>query len=85
MPVALRIQATPFGLIRLLPLALTACAATKESDPALAHACQLKPCICAPAQTVLFRRDDNVPLQWKQNGDAYCPEGYVLRLDTKKK
>ena len=65
------------------PLLLAACAQTTQSPETLALACQTRECICVPETQAIFASDDTAPLQWKQNGDAYCPEGYVLELVRK--
>lgn len=56
------------GLICAL-LLLSACAQSDEAKRNLALACQTTSCVCLPEGPVL----------WRQNGDAYCPEGQVLR------
>jgi hypothetical protein len=51
--------------------------------PELELACQTKKCICTPQNVTLLRKMESVPVEWKANGDAYCPSGYVLRLEPK--
>lgn len=63
-------------------IALAGCAL--DPIPELALACQTKKCICAPRTMTLLRKMESVPVEWKANGDAYCPSDYVLRLDPKK-
>ena len=58
---------------------LAACTVQAESNPDNKYACQTEPCLCVPEQLTLFNREDTVPILWKENGDAYCPEGHVLK------
>lgn len=64
-------------LLAGLPLLLAACAGDRKGDPNLAVACALKPCECTPEGAF---GGDPAPVLWRENGDAYCPEGYALRL-----
>jgi len=54
-----------------------------EEKPELALACQVTKCVCMPVQASYPLKGEPVPVQWKSNGDAYCPEGYVLRRAEK--
>ena len=67
-------------LAAFVPLVLAACAQATQSPASLALACQTRECVCIPENQSIFASGDTAPLQWKQNGDAYCPEGYVLEL-----
>lgn len=69
------------SLALLAPLALLACTASKESKVAMEHACQTKACVCSEADAPLLSAADTVPLKWRDNGDAYCPEDFTLRFD----
>ena len=77
------------GLVRaVLPLllaggALSSCAGDRKGDPKLAVACALKPCECTPDGA--FASGDAEPVLWRENGDAYCREGYALRLSDSAK
>ena len=71
------------ALAAFAPLVLAACTQTTQSPDTLALACQTRECICVPENQSIFASGDTAPLQWKQNGDAYCPEGYVLELVRK--
>jgi hypothetical protein len=51
----------------------------------MALACQTSKCTCLPESSGLLVKGDAAAVQWKLNGDAFCPEGYVLRRDEKKK
>ena len=68
------------ALAAFVPLALAACAQNTPSPETLALACQTRECVCVPETQSIFASGDTAPLQWKLNGDAYCPEGYVLEL-----
>jgi len=68
-------------LLNAALLFLAGCAL--EAKPELALACQTKKCVCMPAQASFPIKGKPVPVQWKTNGDAYCDEGYVLRLAEK--
>ncbi len=60
---------------------LSGCALQKSIEGgSLAGACQLRPCECANPRGPLGTFADIQPVQWQDNGDAICPEGYQLRL-----
>lgn len=60
-------------------VAVAACAG--EAPPqSLAKTCQLKACECAAPDTSWFGRAPTIDIRWQPNGDAACPDGYVLRL-----
>ena len=42
----------------------------------------MRTCECAPAEARYAGKPS--PLLWRQNGDAYCREGYTLRLALEK-
>lgn len=69
-------------LAALAPLALAACAQASPSQEALALACQTRDCICVEVTQTIFESGDTAPVLWKQNGDAYCQDGYRLQLVT---
>lgn len=58
---------------------LAACGSDREGDPSLAVGCALKSCECVP-KGGLFKSGAAEAVRWRQNGDAYCREGYALRL-----
>ena len=64
---------------------LSACAAADKGPGNLADACQLKPCTCVEEGGSAFFGRKTADLLWKRSGEAYCPEGFVLRLAPKKK
>ena len=61
---------------------LAACGSTErakvERIPNLALACQTMECTCSAQTGSLFRKTKTTELLWRSNGDAYCPEGFVL-------
>ena len=69
----------------LLGAGLAGCAL--EPIPGMELKCQMTECICAPAQATFpaLPGITSVSVLWKQNGDAYCPQDYVLRKAPKKK
>ncbi len=56
------------------------CGAKKGERPNLPLACETRQCICTEAEMFAWRTGKKVPVEWKLTGDAYCPDGYVLRL-----
>lgn len=59
-------------------VALAACA--RKQDPDLELACAVRECECLPENPGIFRTPRGEEVLWRQNGNAYCREGYVLRL-----
>ena len=66
-------------LIAGLLAALTGCGSDREGDPSLRVACAVRSCECVP-KGGLFKSSSAEAVLWQQNGDAYCREGYALRL-----
>lgn len=68
-------------------LALTAACNTAENEHALnlPLACQLEKCVCAHPDRHFYEKPNPEPVLWKENGDAYCPEGLVLEQAKKDK
>lgn len=69
----------------LLGIGLAGCA--RDPIPGMALKCQMTKCACV-ATAVTFPAKpgpDAVPIVWQDNGDASCPEGYVLREAPKDK
>ena len=62
-------------------LALAACTPHERERANLALACQIKACVCKPARRPLFTKRETTPVLWRQNGEAYCPDDYVLRYE----
>lgn len=71
------------GILVLLGDLAAACA--RPPMPELALACQTRTCVCLPAEQSFPAREKSRDVLWHANGDAYCPEGYVLRLATDRK
>jgi hypothetical protein len=67
-------------IVLLLAALLSACSAAgeKKGQQQLAGACQVRKCACGPAGWSSFMPGGDVPVEWRENGDAYCPDGYML-------
>jgi hypothetical protein len=71
------------GRLRCLPLLLglamgiAGCSQTGLSQQDLSLACELHKCDCASDASTF---DPGKPLQWQQDGSAYCPKDYHLRM-----
>ncbi len=59
---------------------LSACSQATETPPDLAKVCQVRKCTCTETGAGIFRAPDTADILWRENGDAYCPVGYELRL-----
>ncbi len=59
------------------------CGGEKGEPAKMRFACETKQCVCTEARIYVFRKSDEVPVEWRSTGDAYCPEGYVLGLADK--
>ncbi len=64
----------------LILVGLTGCAL--EPDPSMALACQITKCVCTTTNWSFMAKDEPAPVLWRLNGDAYCPDGHVLRRAT---
>ena len=56
-----------------------------KGDPALT--CQLTACTCVSLDRPFFRRSKTTEISavlWRQNGAAYCPEGFELQPPKEK-
>ncbi|MEX2453716.1 MAG: hypothetical protein WD470_03375 [Rhodospirillaceae bacterium] len=64
-----------------LVLTLAACGGRGDDSgpPQLNLACQIVPCECVQEGGGMFLTRDKAELVWKENGDAACPAGYMLR------
>ncbi len=71
---------SPLFLMALMPMLLAACAEREESNVDLTLTCQLSKCICAGPEKLFLQEDEPEPLLWRENGDAYCPDGLELKL-----
>lgn len=68
-----------FVIAMLALAALGGCADREQVQANLALRCQTTACVCEPDVRPLFTRAEFPEVQWRLNGDAYCPEGYYLR------
>ncbi len=66
-------------LSALLGVGLAGCAL--EPIPGMELKCQMTECTCVPTHAVfpVQLEATSVPVLWKGNGDAYCPQDHVLR------
>lgn len=71
----------------LLAMLLGACSGepTLQGAPELAKACAVRQCQCLSSSIPFFFIRESAPVQWRENGDAYCPEGFSLVLSEAKK
>ncbi len=67
-------------LMAVILTPLAACAEREESKVDLTLACQLSKCICAGPEKLFLQEDEPEPVLWREDGDAYCPEGLELKL-----
>ncbi len=59
------------------------CELTNKEPPNLPLACETKQCVCTEADAPFFSPAKEVPVEWKPTGEAYCPQGYILKLAKK--
>lgn len=64
-------------VLAVLAAGATACSADKER---LAGACQVQRCVCAPGGWSPVAAGGQVPVLWRSDGSASCPEGLELHL-----
>ncbi len=62
-----------------LALLLAGCGTDPKPSVDLSMACQLAKCICAAEKKPFFAKQATEPVQWEEDGTAYCAEGYVLQ------
>lgn len=74
-----------FALFGLALWLLAGCASQRQEEADLALTCQLTTCTCAGPDRLFLSEKEAQPVLWKENGDAYCPEGLELKIDDKKK
>lgn len=61
-------------------LALAACGGNGDKPVRdLAIYCQFHDCHCRKPGITLFSSAEKAELLWRQNGDAYCPDGFEIR------
>ncbi len=46
--------------------------------PRMGEACQLRGCACVGKGIPFFGGRDSAKVQWRRNGDAFCPDGFEL-------
>lgn len=63
----------------------TACSAEEKPVVDLSLACQLNECVCVQPDRPFYEKPEPQPVLWKENGDAYCPDGLALELADKLK
>ena len=66
-----------------LAAAAAGCGGDKSEPANMPFACETKQCICTEAERHAFRKGNEVPVEWRPTGDAFCPASYVLRLRDK--
>jgi len=74
----------PLILLSVILTLLAACTEYEEEKANLALTCQLNKCVCAHPDRLFIEKLDPEPVLWKENGDAYCPDGLQLKLAGKK-
>ena len=73
-------------LLAVVLCALGACAGSPEAGRDMALTCATTACECVTPKVSPFGKSDPGPVLWRENGDAYCPEGQVLqRANYKRK
>jgi hypothetical protein len=60
-----------------LATSIAGCSQTGLSQQDLSLACELHKCDCASDASTF---DPGKPLLWQQDGSAYCPKDYHLRM-----
>lgn len=67
-------------LALIIGLGLAGCAtASPDRQTTLAGACQMRSCECMEAGS-LTPFAERRPVEWRINGDAYCPDGFQLQI-----
>lgn len=62
-----------------LTILIAACGIVLNEEAELHLICQTHPCTCLSRTVVPFDKRASTEVLWRQNGDAYCPDGFVLR------
>lgn len=79
------VRATALASLTAVLFLAAACGSSETPEQEaerMALACQTKFCACEQERVGILTKVERVPILWRLNGDAYCPEGYVLRFDT---
>ena len=58
----------------------SSCEFKKKVPPNLPLACETRQCVCTEIDAPFFQTSKIVPVEWKSTGEAFCLEGYVLKL-----
>ena len=61
-------------------MALAACAGDETAQRDMRLTCQLNKCVCAAPERAFLAGEPPKEVQWTSDGDAFCPEGYSLKL-----
>ena len=70
----------PLFLLAVILMLLAACADYEEAKPNLSLTCQLNKCVCSHRDRPFIEEKEPEPVLWRENGDAYCPDGLELKL-----
>lgn len=68
------------GLALAAATGLLAGCQSAPPQPDLALACQTRSCRCLEPDTPLFTKRKEADILWRANGDAYCPEKFILTV-----
>ena len=74
----------PFAALAAVMVLASGCDTQKKSLPHLPFACETRACVCTEVEILVLRKVKEVPVEWKPTGEAFCPQGYVLRLTKEK-
>ena len=73
----------PLFPMAMMLMLLAACAERDEPSVDLTLACQLSKCVCSHRDRPFIEEKEPEPVLWRENGDAYCPDGLELKLVEK--
>lgn len=59
------------------------CGGDTKPPPNLPLACETLKCTCFDPDSPFWRKTKEVPVEWRSNGEAFCPAGFELRLAGK--
>jgi type IV pilus biogenesis protein CpaD/CtpE len=62
---------------------IAGCTDRRKEEPNLPLACETTECICIKDKQPVWQKNIETPVLWRQTGEAYCPEDFVLRLAPK--
>ena len=70
------------GVVLLWAVAALAggCEFKNKVPPNLPLACETRQCVCTEIDEPFFHTAKAIPVEWKSTGEAFCLEGYVLKL-----